>query len=172
MTDGAFPWRDAILALIALQRVAELAWSRQNTRRLLARGGIEHGRGHYPVLIAVHVAWFAAIAIWVPRDAAIDGWMLGTCLVLQAFRAWTMVSLGEYWTTRIVSVPDAPLVRGGPYRFFRHPNYFVVMAEIVVLPLVFGALWIAAVFAVLNGAALAWRIAVEEAALKERRSLV
>lgn len=172
MTEGVFPWRDAILALVAVQRVAELAWSRRNTGRLLARGGIEHGRGHYPLLVVVHAAWFLAMLIWIPRDAGIDVWMLGTYAVLQGLRVWTMISLGEYWTTRIVSVPDAPLVRRGPYRFLRHPNYIVVMGEIVVLPLVFGALWIAAVFAVANGTVLAWRIAVEEAALKDRRPLV
>ena len=172
MTEGDFPWRDAILALVAVQRVAELAWSRRNVGRLLARGGIEHGRGHYPLLVVVHVAWFLAMLTWVPRDAGIDVWMLGIYVVLQGLRIWTMASLGEYWTTRIVSVPDAPLVRGGPYRFLRHPNYIVVMGEIVVLPLVFGALWIAAAFAVLNGTVLAWRIAVEEAALKNRRPLV
>lgn len=90
--------------------------------------------------------------------------------MLQAGRIWVIASLGRFWTTRIVTLEDAPLVRRGPYRFLRHPNYVVVAAEIVVLPLVFGAWQLALIFGALNLGVLAWRIRVEEQALKPRRA--
>lgn len=89
--------------------------------------------------------------------------------MLQVLRVWTVASLGGYWTTRVISLPGAPLVRHGPYRFLRHPNYAIVCAEIAVLPLAFGAVELAIVFSILNAALLSWRIRVEERALASRR---
>ena len=89
-------------------------------------------------------------------------------MLVQPLRIWIIASLGPYWTTRIITVPGEPLVRRGPYRFFRHPNYIVVCAEIGVLPLAFGAVEIAIVFSILNAALLSWRIRVEERALQGR----
>jgi methyltransferase len=89
---------------------------------------------------------------------------------LQAARLWVLASLGRFWTTRIVILPGAPLVRRGPYRYLRHPNYLVVAAEIAVLPLVFGAWGIALVFSLLNLVLLIQRIRVEDAALAPRRA--
>jgi methyltransferase len=91
--------------------------------------------------------------------------------VLQGLRLWVLMSLGRYWTTRVITLPDAPLVRRGPYRFLRHPNYLVVAAEIAVLPLAFGAWAVAAVFSALNAALLAWRISLEDHALAPRREV-
>ena len=91
--------------------------------------------------------------------------MLGLFLVLQAGRIWVMASLGPRWTTRIIVKRGAPPVQGGPYRYLRHPNYWVVAGEIAVLPLVFGAWEIATVFSVFNAGLLVHRIRVEEAAL-------
>jgi methyltransferase len=90
-------------------------------------------------------------------------------LILQGARLWVLVSLGRYWTTRVITVPGAPLVRRGPYRYFRHPNYLVVVAEIAVLPIAFGAWVVAVVFSALNAALLAWRISLEDQALAPRR---
>lgn len=167
--NGAFPWRDAILALVVLERLAELWLARANTRALLARGGVEAGAGHYPLLVALHVAWLAALILFVPRHAPIDLVLLAAFALLLAGRAWILVSLGRYWTTRIVTVPGEPLVRRGPYRFLRHPNYLVVAGEIAVLPLVFGAWEIALVFTALNLPLLAWRIRIEDRTLAGRR---
>jgi methyltransferase len=170
VSDGAFPWRDAILAFVVLERLAELWYARINTRSLRARGGIEVGAGHYPLLIALHAAWLAALILFVPRHAPVDPIMLAIFALLLTGRAWVLVSLGRYWTTRIITVPGEPLVHRGPYRFFRHPNYLVVAGEIAVLPLVFGAWEIAALFTVLNLPLLAWRIRVENRALAGRDS--
>jgi methyltransferase len=161
---------EIIVALVALQRFAELIYAARNTRALLRRGAVEHGRGHYWMLVVVHGAWLMAILLAVPGDAPIDWLPLGLFIVLQLMRLWVIASLGPFWTTRIVSLPGAPLVRRGPYRFMRHPNYAIVIGELALLPLVFGAWRLAIVFTLLNLAVLTWRIRVEEQALAPRRA--
>ena len=158
-----------VLVLVVLQRLGELAYAARNTRALLARGAVEHGASHYPLIVALHAAWLAALLVFVPWHTAPNWYWLGLFAALQAARIWVVASLGPRWTTRIVVLPDAPLVRRGPYRWRRHPNYIVVAAEIAVLPLAFGALQIALVFTLLNAAMLAWRIRVEAEALGYRR---
>ena len=154
-----------VLGFVALQRLAELAYALRNTARLLAAGGIESGRGHYPLLVMMHAAWWLALALLVPPDQPANLWLLGLFAILQGLRVWILLSLGERWTTRIITLPGAPLIRSGPYRWLRHPNYLVVVAEIAVLPLAFGAWQIALVFSLLNGVLLAHRIRVENRAL-------
>jgi methyltransferase len=160
----------AILILVVLQRVGELWYASRNTRALKARGAIEYGRGHYPLMVLLHASWLAAIAVGMRRDPAVRVLPLMCFLMLQALRAWVLATLGPYWTTRVITVPDAPLVTRGPYRFIRHPNYLVVIGEIALLPLAFGQVTNAIVFSLLNGALLAWRIRVENAALRVRRA--
>lgn len=159
-----------LIALVALQRLFELMLSRRNTARLLANGAREIGAEHYLLLVGVHVAWLAALWVAVPSSAPISWVWFAVYLALECGRAWVMLTLGRYWTTRIIHVPDAPLIRNGPYRFLRHPNYVVVGSEIAVLPLVFGQWPIALVFSILNAVVLAWRIRVENAALATRPS--
>jgi methyltransferase len=160
---------DIVLVLVVLQRLGELAYAARNTRVLLARGAVEYGAGHYPLIVALHAAWLAALLVFVPWHAAPNWYWLGLFVALQAARIWVVASLGPRWTTRIIVMRDAPLVRRGPYRWLRHPNYLVVAAEIAVLPLAFGAWQIALVFTLLNAAMLAWRIHVEAEALGYRR---
>lgn len=159
----------AILALVVLQRLIELIYAERNTRALLARGAVEVGRTHYPFIVALHAAWLAAIVLMLPARASIDWLALAVFILLQLGRIWVIVTLGSYWTTRIITLDGAPLVRKGPYRFVRHPNYLVVAGEIAVLPLVFGELWVCLIFTGLNAATLAWRIREENAALATRR---
>jgi methyltransferase len=160
----------AVLFLVALERGAELVHAARNTRNLRRRGAIEVGRGHYPAIVLLHAAWLLALWAWVPADAPTDWWLLGLFAVLQALRLWVLASLGPYWTTRVLTLPDAPIVRRGPYRWVRHPNYLVVVAEIAVLPAAFGAWRLALLFSVLNLAVLSWRIRVEDQALAPRRA--
>jgi len=157
-----------VLVLVAAQRLAELVYARRNTRYLLAEGAYEVGAAHYPFLVAVHALWLLSLALFVPADTQPAWWLLGVFVVLQALRVWVLASLGRFWTTRIISLPGAPLVRRGPYRFLRHPNYLVVAGEIAVLPLAFGAWEIAVIFSLANAAVLAWRIRCEERALTGR----
>jgi methyltransferase len=160
----------AVLAFVALQRLAELAWSARNTRRLLARGAHEVGARHYPLFVLLHASWLVAIGATVPAATQPDWAMLGLFALLQLLRVWVVVTLGPYWTTRIITLAEAPLVRHGPFRWLRHPNYAVVVGEIAVLPLAFGAWQIALAWSLLNAALLWHRIRVENAALQPRRA--
>ncbi len=158
-----------VIALVAAQRVAELLYAARNTRALLRRGGIERGRSHYPLFPLLHAAWLITLFFAVPPGtSAAWGW-LAVFVLLQILRLWVIVSLGPYWTTRVITLPGAPLIARGPYRFLRHPNYIVVAGEIAVLPLAFGAWPVALVFSLLNLALVAWRIRIEEQALAPRR---
>lgn len=157
-----------ILGLVAAQRVAELLLARRNTVRLLASGAHEVGRRHYPLFVALHTGWLLAMLAFVPGDAPPLWGLLALFLLLQACRLWVLAALGPFWTTRVITLPGAPLVRGGPYRFFRHPNYLVVTAEIACLPLAFGAWEVALAFSCLNALLLTHRIRVEETALRNR----
>ena len=156
------------LGLVVLQRLAELALAARNTRRLKARGALEAGQSHYPLIVLLHAGWLVALALLVPAATPPSVPLLALFAALQAGRLWVIASLGRYWTTRIITLPDAPLVRRGPYRYLRHPNYLIVALEIAVLPLAFGAIGIAVVFSLLNGAILWHRIRVETQALVGR----
>ena len=158
-----------IVLLVAAQRLGEMAYGQRNARRLLAEGAVEAGAGHYPVIVLVHAGWLMTLLVVASRDPEVNWWLVGLYGLLQIGRFWVLASLGRYWTTRLISLPNAPLVRRGPYRFLRHPNYAVVMAEIAVLPLAFGAWQVALVFSVLNGAVLSWRIRIEDRTLAERQ---
>lgn len=159
-----------LIALIVIQRLIELAIARINTRRLLAEGGEEVGAGHYPLIVFLHVAWLASLLIFVPGDSFIDPILLGVFIALQLGRVWVLTSLGRYWTTRIITVPNAPLVRRGPFRLVRHPNYLIVEAEIIVVPMIAGAWELAIIFGIANALVLALRIRIEERALSGRRA--
>ena len=150
---------------MTLERLGELWLSNRNTRRLVAQGAREAGAGHYPVMIAIHVLWLAALW-WLAPGRAIDGFWLGIFVLLELARIWVVSTLGRRWTTRIIVLPGADLVRTGPYRWVDHPNYMVVVGEIATLPLVFGLWQVALLFSLLNAAILAVRIRDENRALR------
>ena len=157
-----------ILAFVTLQRLGELWLSNHNTRRLLAQGAKEHAARHYPLIVAIHVGWLGTLWLLAPGQP-IDWWLIGLFALLQLARLWVIASLGTRWTTRIIVLPAAPLVRSGPYRWVRHPNYAIVVLEIALLPLAFGLPAIALIFTLLNAAALAVRITAEARALAPSR---
>jgi methyltransferase len=154
----------ALLAFVTLQRLVELPIAQANRRRLLAAGGYEVGAGHYPLLVAVHVAWLASLW-WLAPGRPIHLPFFALFVLIELGRIWVLRTLGKRWTTRIIVVPGETLVASGPYRFVNHPNYLVVIGEIAVLPLVFGLWQIAIIFSLLNAAALNVRIRAENAAL-------
>jgi methyltransferase len=158
-----------LVALIVLQRLVELMIARVNTRRLLANGGIEHGANHYPLIVALHTAWLVSLVVFVPAEAVINPVLLVIFIALQLGRVWVLTSLGRYWTTRVITVPGQPLVKRGPFRLVRHPNYLIVEAELIVVPLIAGVWQLAVVFGIANALVLAWRIRVEEQAISPRR---
>jgi methyltransferase len=167
MTNIAY----AIIFLVVLQRVGELVLANRNTKRLKAQGAVEIGASHYPLIVLLHTTWLLAVLWLLPAPLDISWAWLAVFVLLQAARIWVIASLGPYWTTRIISVPGAPLVRRGPYRFVRHPNYLVVAGEILALPLAFHEIGVAIFFSLANAAILFWRIREEETGLVTRREL-
>jgi methyltransferase len=153
-----------ILTLVTFERLGELWLANRNTRRLIAAGGHEVARGHYPLLVAVHTAWLAALW-WLAPRRPVNLSLLALFGLVELGRLWVLQTLGRRWTTRIMVVPGETLVRRGPYKFLNHPNYAVVTAEIALLPLVFGLWRTALVFSLINAGALAIRIREENRAL-------
>jgi len=155
---------------VALQRLGELWWCRRNRRRLLARGGREIRHDTYPAMAALHVLFLASLAVesypWqVPADTRTWG-CLAALAAVTAFRYWAIASLGEYWTTRVVVVPGTTLVRSGPYRFLRHPNYLAIVLEFLLIPFLMRAPGTLVLFTLANFIALRQRIRIEEEAIR------
>lgn len=159
-----------VVALVAVERLAELVLSQRNAAWSFARGGVETGRGHYRVMVALHSGFLVAMLVEAvvrrPEVPPALAWsMLGLVLASQALRWWCIVTLGPRWNTRVIVVPGLPPVRSGPYRLLAHPNYLAVVAEGLALPLVHGCWITAAAFTVLNAVLLTVRLRVENAAL-------
>ena len=166
---GPQTWLLVLLALVASQRILELLISRRHENALRAKGAVEVGAAHYPFIVAVHAGWLAALALWaLVMPPLLHPALIVAYLLLQPMRAWIIGTLGRAWTTRIITLPGAPLVRRGPYRFLRHPNYVLVVLEIAVLPLALGAWPVAVAFSILNAIILKIRIAAENQALDAR----
>ncbi len=159
------------VALVVLQRLLELALARHNERRARAKGAVERGRGHYPFIVGLHSLWLVStLAEGLLRGPELPVyWPVAFALFLlvQPLRYWAIFSLGESWNTKILVVPGTKPVRSGPYRYLDHPNYVVVVVEILTFPLIFGAWLTALVFTVLNAAVLRVRIKEENRALRE-----
>ena len=155
------------LAFIIVQRLSELVIAKVNTKRLLARGAYEVGARHYPVMVSMHSIWIGCLLFFGYGEAVSYGW-LAIFALLQVLRIWILGTLGARWTTRIIILPE-PLVVRGPFRFLRHPNYTLVVAEIIVAPMVLNLVWVAVVFTVLNAAMLWVHIGVEGRALAPLR---
>jgi methyltransferase len=159
------------VGLVALQRLFELRLSRRHERLLRERGAVERGRGHYPLMVGLHVLWLLSTLVeGILRGPDLPAYWpvpLALFLLAQLPRYWAILSLGEYWNTRVLVVPGTRLVARGPYRYLRHPNYVVVVVEIATFPLIFGAWITALVFSILNAALLSMRIREENLALAE-----
>ena len=154
----------AILGFVTFQRLVELPIARRNTARLLAEGGHEVAPGHYPLIVALHASWL--LALWLfAQGRPIHLPLLALFVLIELGRIWVLRTLGPRWTTRIIVVPGERLVAKGAYRWLNHPNYAVVVAEIAILPLVFGLWDIALIFSLLNAAILWVRIRAENRAL-------
>ncbi len=169
LSISAWPaWALGLLAYVIVQRLGELVYAQANTRRLLAEGGVEYGRRHYPLFILLHGGWLVAIALFALPGPAPSPLLLIAFAATQVFRFWTLASIGRWWTTRIISAAHFPRIRKGPYRYMTHPNYAVVVAEIALLPLVLNAPIVALAFSLANAVLLWWRIGVEARVLRER----
>ena len=154
-----------VLTLVTLQRVAEVLYARRNEKRLIMSGAREYAPEHYWAIVALHIGWLAGLWLMVGQEQ-INAFWLAAFIVLQVLRLWVLATLGERWTTRIIVIPGAPLIKAGPYRFMRHPNYAIVAGEIFTLPMAFGLTAFAVVFSLLNAGILAIRIRAENRALR------
>jgi methyltransferase len=164
-------WFTLLIAAVAVERLVELVISKRHARWALAAGGVEHGRRHYPAMVAIHTGLLVGVLVevWVADRPFLPalGWsMLALAAASQALRWWCVGTLGRRWNTLVIVVPGLPLVDRGPYRFLRHPNYVAVVIEGFALPLVHTAWWTAVLFTLANAAVLAVRLRVENAALR------
>lgn len=157
------------LAVVAAQRIVTVIYSARNTKKMLAAGGVEVGKAQFPMIALAQFAWLASMAIIIPAHANPNWWILGAAAIVEIFHCRAIASLGPYWSTRVVLVPGARLVRRGPYGILRHPNYAAVLAEIVLLPLAFGRWDIALIFGALYAALILWRVRDEDRLLAPAR---
>lgn len=162
-----------LVALVGLERLVELRLSKRNAQWAFARGGKEYGQPHYRFMTVFHTAFLVACVAepWLLSRPFVSPWgygFLGLALAAQGLRYWAITTLGPRWNTRVIVLPDAEPITGGPYRFVRHPNYVAVVVELLALPLVHGAWVTALVFTVGNALLLRTRVKVEEEALGAR----
>lgn len=155
---------------VGLERLVELVVSRRNAQWSIAQGGKEFGRGHYPVMVAMHTLLLVScvVEVWTLHRPFIPwlGWpMLFIVMLSTVTRWWCATVLGKHWNPRVIVIPNAPLVRRGPYRWLHHPNYAAVVAEVVALPLVHSAWLTAIAFTTANALVLTVRIRTENEAL-------
>ncbi|TPK81085.1 hypothetical protein FJ936_28375 [Mesorhizobium sp. B2-4-13] len=154
----------ALLGFVTLQRLAELFHARRNTARLLARGGHEVAPRHYIYIVALHATWLAGLCLLAPARPIEAVWF-AVFAMAQIARLWVLATLKTRWTTRIIVLPDAPLIATGPYRYLRHPNYVIVAIQIAALPLAFGLPAYAIGFSLLNMIVSGVRLKAENMAL-------
>lgn len=156
------------ISFVILLRVGELMLARSNGQWLLRHGAVEYGRRHYPFMVALHTLFIVSMLIeyFLVGTASCNLFLLALFLLLLAFKVWVILSLGKFWNTRIYRAPGFPLVQKGPYRYVKHPNYIIVIVEIVVIPLVFQLYYTAAIFTLLNGLMLMVRVREENKALE------
>lgn len=158
-----------ILMLVCMQRLGELFLAHKNTKYLLSHcDAYEVGRKHYPLLVLLHLLWLFSIYLMIDQTTVINSVFLIIFCVLQLLRVWVIHTLGVYWTTRIIVVPNAKLVKRGPYRFFKHPNYLIVIAEVAVFPAIFSMWSIVLTFSIANAIILMIRVKIENQSLIEK----
>lgn len=155
------------IVLLILLRIGELLLARRNERRLLRHGAIESGQGHYPLIIVLHMLFFVSLIVeyLIVKPVSYSPMLLLLFFVLLALKIWSVLSLGRFWNTKIYRIPGRPLIKKGLYKYFKHPNYLLVIAEIAVIPLIFHLYYTAILFSILNGIMLTVRIKEENKAL-------
>ncbi|MGN7388063.1 isoprenylcysteine carboxyl methyltransferase family protein [Sporosarcina sp. SAFN-015] len=160
-----------VLTIVILQRIIELFIAKRNEKWMKSEGAFEAGTSHYPFMVAMHVFFFIVLIAEVTflhrQLSSLWPIWLGIFLAAQFLRIWCLTSLGKYWNTKIIVLPNAQVVRKGPYKWIRHPNYIIVATELLVLPLLFNALFTAIIFSLLNIWMMSVRIPAEEQALRK-----
>lgn len=156
------------ISFVIFIRIGELILAKRNEKWALQNGAVEFGQAHYPYIVAMHSLFFLSLIVeFATQDThALSAWILCIYFVILAFKIWILASLGKFWNTKIFRIPHFPLINKGPYRYFKHPNYMVVVVEIVAIPLVFHLYYSAVIFTLLNAIMLSIRIKEENKALE------
>lgn len=156
------------ILFIILMRTGELILSRSNEIWLLQNGAVEYGQKHYPYIVALHVLFIVSLIIEysTKQTAFFSLFFLVLYLLFLAFKVWVILSLGKFWNTKIYHISDFPLIKNGVYKYVKHPNYLIVIAEIAIIPLVFHLYFTAIAFTVLNAIMLSVRVKEENKVLK------
>lgn len=164
------PFLLVLFMFVIIQRFVELIIAKRNEKWMKRRGAIEVGIAHYKWFVIVHGLFFVCLFVeWLYQQplTSVNGWLFSLFAALQVGRLWCIMSLGRYWNTKIIYLPGVPLVKKGPYKYMKHPNYLIVGLELVILPLLFQAYWCAIIFPLLHLLLLRIRIPIENKALLE-----
>lgn|SRR5665647_2674219 len=156
------------ISFVILLRIGELVLSKRNEKWLLQNGAVEYGNKHYPFIVALHVSFLISLILeyFTQQTASYSLFYLIFYFLLLAFKTWVILSLGKFWNTKIYHISGFPLIKKGPYKYFKHPNYLVVIAEIAVVPLAFHLYYTAIIFTLLNTIMLFVRIKEENKTLQ------
>ncbi|WP_173108173.1 isoprenylcysteine carboxylmethyltransferase family protein [Bacillus sp. KH172YL63] len=157
-------------SVLIIQRIVEVVIAKSNEKWMIRQGAKEYGQAHYKLMVAIHVAFFISLLIegGIKESGVNSYWPFLLCafLITQIMRIWVITSLGKYWNTKIIVLPNAESVNKGPYKYLKHPNYLIVTIELIIVPLLFNAYWTMFIFALLNQLILSVRIPLEEKALR------
>jgi methyltransferase len=156
------------ISFIILLRIGELLLSIRNEKWLLLNGAIEFGNKHYPFIVTLHILFIASLIFEysIKQTALCSLFFLTLYFLLLVFKTWVILSLGKFWNTKIYRIPNVPLIKKGPYSYFKHPNYMIVVGEIAVFPLIFHLYYTAVIFSLLNSIMLFVRIKKENKVLQ------
>lgn len=161
-----------IVTFIIAQRLVELYIANKNEQWMRARGGVEVGNGHYKWFIFLHILFFFFLIVEV--NLAVLHFNIYLCIIFlltQVGRVWCILSLGKFWNTKIIVLRKVVFIKKGPYKYIKHPNYVIVLVELIVIPAMFGLYITAIVFPLLHLLLLMVRIPSEERALGRRSSI-
>jgi methyltransferase len=151
-----------IILLIAL-RLGELVIAKRNETWIRAKGAVEYGQKHYPFMVLLHTCFIASLIVEyvLKKPTTIHYFLLVAFILLILIKIQVIRSLGYYWNTKILRIEGVPLIKKGLYKYFKHPNYVIVVCEIAVIPLIFQLYITALVFSLLNAIMLSVRITEE-----------
>lgn len=152
------------ISFFTIQRITELIVAKRNEKWLRTQGAMEYGQKHYPYIVALHTFFIAAMIVeyFLRPDSKLDPSFLSLYILLVLVKIWVIASLGKYWNTKILKIPNSASIRKGLYKYFRHPNYFIVACEFIIVPFVFHLFYTAFIFTILNGIILSMRIREED----------
>ena len=161
------------ILFVIVQRLLELHIAKKNESWMKARGGIEVANSHYKWFILLHASFFFGVLLEVylqstQHEINPNWFFLGLFLLTQIGRVWCILSLGRFWNTKIIVLPNVVWLKKGPYRWIRHPNYIIVLIELFIIPVMFHAYLSAVIFPTLHILLLTIRIPAEEEALQKR----